>query len=490
MPERSLATATPAAPPAAAARRGRAEPGVLLALYAVLFAAWDLAGGTFRVYPDLWQLLPWPPLLEDLGGSLLDLHAQPPLLNLLFGAALRLGVATGWPLERILEPIYFLAGAATVLVTWVVAARLVPRRGVRIAVLLVLLLNPYFYAVHHYLFYTAWELLLLSLVALLGIRYLAVPTPGRLAAVLGVATVLVYARSAFHPLWFAATAAALVALASGHARAARTRHLVVAALALALALAWPLKNLARFGVFGFSSWSGVSLARGLPTGEPLLPSGYPQRLAAFARASTEPPDPRAVVEAQRLVPPELASRPTLAAVTKPDGSPNWNHYALVPLSRAVGDAALERLRDDPGLLLYKAVDFYLNGYAVYEARWPYTAEFSPELTVGDAWARAYELLVFQRFRPYDGRRTAATTGFALLFPLVVGGALLLLWRRRPWAVEERAIALLLGTILWILALVVLVDGPEGNRVRFCTEPYLLLVAGWAVCAVRSARARS
>ncbi len=47
-----------------------------------------------------------------------------------------------------------------------------PRSGVRIGVLAVLLLNPYFYAVHHYLFYVAWELLLL---ALLGLRQLERP---------------------------------------------------------------------------------------------------------------------------------------------------------------------------------------------------------------------------------------------------------------------------------------------------------------------------
>jgi uncharacterized membrane protein AbrB (regulator of aidB expression) len=33
---------------------------------------------------------------------------------------------------------------------------------------------------------------------------------------------------------------------------------------------------------------------------------------------------------------------------------------------------------------------------------------------------------------------------------------------------------MLFTILWVLALVLFIDGPEGNRVRFPTESFLFL----------------
>ena len=470
---------------AAAFARKHFEMIAFLAVYALLFAAWNLAGGSFRVWPDLWQLLPWPPLFEDLGTALLDLHSQPPFLNLLFGLALKVAVGTGVMLETVLQPIYFAIGAVTVSVITAAAARTIARTWVRRAMLSLIVLNPYFYAVHHYLFYTAWEVLFLALIVFLSLRYFDHPSAGRLAAVLSPAVLLVYTRSLFHPLWFLLFLAMLLILILPRTAAGWRPLAIVGVVALLLVAAWPLKNLVRFGFFGLSSWSGLSVARGLPTGEPLLPSGYPSRLAAFARSSTEPLEPAIAAQAQGLVPPEFQGSPALTMLTKPDGSPNWNHYALIPLSRQLGSAAFEQLRIRPSLLFMKAVDFYLNGYAIYEARWPYHREFSPEMTTGTLWAGLYEMVVFQRFRPYDPGHTGVTTGFAILFPIALVAAGIALWRRRPWGAPERAIVVMLFAILWVLALVIFVDGPEGNRVRFSTEPYLFLVAGWLMGSGRS-----
>ncbi len=462
----------------AAFARRHSETIAFLVIYTLLFAVWNLTGGSFRVWPDLWQLLPWPSLLEDLGTSLVDLHAQPPVLNLLFGLALKAAVRTGTTVEALLQPLYFVIGAVTVAAITAVASRTVARTWARLGVLLLIVLNPYFYAVHHYLFYTAWELFFLSMTAFLSLRYFEHPSPARLAATLAPAVLLVYTRSLFHPLWFALLLAVLLALGRSKASEAWKPVAMVCAVALILVAAWPLKNLARFGFFGFSSWSGMSIARGLPTGEPLLPSGYPSRLAVFARSSSEPLDPQAADAAQSLVPPEFRESPTLSVLTKPDGSPNWNHYALIPLSRQLGVAALEQLRQRPSLFFMKAVDFYLNGYSIYETRWPYQRGLSPEMTTGAIWSGAYEAVVFQRFRPYDPNQTTVTTGFAILFPFILVTTMTVLWRRRPWGAAERTVAVMLFSILWVLALVLFVDGPEGNRVRFCTEPYLFLIVGW------------
>jgi hypothetical protein len=451
-----------------------------LAVYALFFTAWNVAGGSFRVWQDLWQLLPWPPLLNDLGTSLIDLHAQPPFLNLLFGIALKAAVRTGMMVETLLQPLYFAVGAVSVATIASVASRIIPRAWVRYLVLFLILLNPYFYAVHHYLFYTAWEILFLSLTALFSLKYFEHPTAPRLAAALAPAVMLVYTRSLFHPLWFVLLLVLLLTLGRSRASSSWRQLIIVSAVVLILVTAWPLKNLVRFGFFGFSSWSGMSIARGLPTGEPLLTSGYPSRLAAFARTSSEPLDSQAAATARSLVPPEFRDRPTLSELTKPDGSPNWNHYALIPLSRQLGAAALDQLRRDPSLLLMKAVDFYLNGYAIYEARWPYQRGYSTEMTTGRTWADVYETVVFQRFRPYNPSETSVTTGFAVLFPVVLVVTGIALWRRRPWEAAERTVVIMIFSTLWVLALVIFVDGPEGNRVRFSTEPYLFLVVGWLV----------
>ena len=461
-------------------RRRYVETIIFIAVYALLFAAWNLTGGSFRVWQDLWQLLPWPPLLDNLGTSLIDLHAQPPFLNLLFGLALKAAVSTGMTVEALLQPLYFLVGAVSVVTLAALATQIMPRTWVRRATLFLILFNPYYYAVHHYLFYTAWEILFLSLTAYFSLRFFQHPTALRFSAALLPAVLLVYTRSLFHPLWFAFLLAGLLALGRQKAPSGWRQLAVVGAVALILITAWPLKNLVRFGFFGFSSWSGMSLARGLPTGEPLLPSGYPSRLAVFARSSSEPLDPQTAANAQALVPQEFRSRSTLSELTKPDGSPNWNHYALIPLSRQLGTAALQELRKRPSLLFMKAVDFYFNGYSIYEARWPYQRGLAPEMTTGAVWSDIYEAVVFQRFRPYDPNWTAVTTGFAIAFPIILLATGIVLWRHRPWGIAERTIAVMLISILWALALVLFVDGPEGNRVRFSTEPYLFLILGWLV----------
>lgn len=466
--------------PSAVFVRRHIETILFLAVYASIFTAWNLAGGSFRVWPDLWQLLPWPPLVEDLGGSLLDLHSQPPLLNLLFGWVLKVSARTGATVESLLQPVYFAIGAVTVAAFSGVAARIVPRPWIRRAVLLLFLLNPYFYAALHYLFYTAWELLYLTLAAFFSLRYFERPGAKRFAAAIAPAVLLLYTRSLFHPIWFIAFLALLAAPGRPTYPADFRSIAVVAAVGLLLVLAWPLKNLVRFGFFGFSSWSGLSIARGLPTGDPLLPTGYPDRLAAFARYGSQPVDPSAAYAARGLVPPVFRGSPTLDTLAKPDGAPNWNHYAIIPISRQLGAAAVERLRQEPSLLFYKALDFYLNGYAIYEARWPYQRGFAPELTTGDAWAGVYEVVVYQRFRAYEPDRTRVTTGFAIWFPFVLVAAVIVLVRRRPWGPEERTVVVLLFTILWVLALVLFVDGPEGNRVRFSTSPFLSLLVGWLI----------
>ena len=172
----SCAMTPPLATLPALARRQR-EPLAWVGLYAALAVGWESRGGAFKVWTDLWQLLPWPALFTDLSGSLLDLHSQPPLLNLLFGLSLKASVATGARLETLLQPVFLVAGAVTVFALAAVATRVIARPWPRRAVMLLVVANPYLHAVFHQLFYTAWELLFLSLLALLALRHLEQPSP-------------------------------------------------------------------------------------------------------------------------------------------------------------------------------------------------------------------------------------------------------------------------------------------------------------------------
>ncbi len=89
--------------------------------------------------------------------------------------------------------------------------------------------------------------------------------------------------------------------------------------------------------------------------------------------------------------------------------------------------------------------------------------------------RAYEAAVFLDFEPSKRGRA----GFALVFPLLLGAALVE-WCRASRSPESRLITLMLCCVLWVLAMVLFVDGAEGNRMRFPTEPFLFLLFAWGL----------
>jgi hypothetical protein len=463
-------------------RRARAVEGPLvLAAYAGLLAVWWITGARPQVPLSNWQYLPWPDLLDDLGRSLVDLHAQPPLMNLLLGLGLKLWRSAGIPVEAFFLAMQSLAGGLAVCAIWRVAADLVPLRPVRLAAMGFVLLNPFLYVSVFLAFYTLWEMFFLALVALGAHRYFEKPSPKRLAASIAPAFLLVHVRSLFHVAWLALLATALLGLAWTRLGAVRRQAVAVASASLLLACAWPAKNLLRFGFFGSSSWQGFNVARGLPVDPPAA-------LPVFYRGDREPIDPRLASLAAGLVPPGLRDRPALAQLAKPDGAPNWNHYAMLVVSRRMGEDAAALLRREPWLLGYKALDFYLDGYAVFEGRHSYSGDYIPQLEPGRQWARVYEAVAFQPFRPFDPAVTRLSTGFAIVFPLALCGIVYLLVRRRQrWAVAERTVLMMLLSVGWVLLLVLGVDGAEGNRVRYPTGFLFLLSAGWALSAVLGRR---
>lgn len=451
-------------------RRRKAECAIAVVVYLALCSAWRIGGGRFLIFEDLWQLLPVPALTADLGGALLDLHAQPPLLNLLFGLALK-GRAWGIAPESSLGLLQLVAGGAAVAALACVASRLIRRTWWRRAALAVVLLNPYLYASVHVLFYTVWELLFLCALAVAAARFFERPSTRRAACVLAPALALVYTRSLFHPVWLAVVAAVVVHHARSRSPRAWRATAAVAVVVLALAAAWPVKNFARFGVAGFSSWAGYNVSRGLPV-------PIPEVMAAFERRNDIVPRPTAVAAAEAAIVPAFRGRPALDALTKPDGSPNWNHPAVIGASRILGARAREALRQAPHFLFLRAADYYANGYAVYEGRYVYSTRWAAELAAFPRWALAYERGVMLAFREYDPRATRITTGFALYFPVMLAVIVAaLVRRRRPMDATARLAALLLFCAAWVLVMTLFVDGAEGNRMRFSTQPLWWLLLG-------------
>lgn len=480
-------TAPLAPPPRSLSATG--ESAACAVLFAAGFLGWIAFVRPFQVPDHYWQFLPVEALARDPLVALANLHAQPPLLNVVRWLLLRAEWATGIPGASLAALAHLVLGSATAAGLSPLARRLVPAPVPRRAILLVLLANPYLYACWAQLFYTPWEMALLVAMARLALRHFDAPSPGRFAAVLLAAALLVNTRSLFHPAWLAAVALLLLHAAAPVPPGRRGRYALVGVAVLAATLAWPAKNLARFGFFGFSSWSGFNLATGLPVVSPFLEG-----------MKTPPLPPALVAAAEGIVPPRFREDPGLAAAVKRDGSPNWNHWTVIGASRALGRGAVGWLREHPGDLLRKVRRSYFGRFALYEGRDPYKGNFavdvarrSPASDVprATAWMAAWEFVFVQRFRPPDPASPGRpTTGFAFLFPLLVAlPAAGLVLRRRSAGAEERVAALMLGCVLWVTALALLVDGQEANRLRFSTQPFLALGAAWGLGAIVGALRR-
>lgn len=447
--------------------QARREAVVWLGVYVAGLLAAQACGFRMAVPYFYFQLLPRELLSQRLGESLWNLHAQPPVVDLILGAGLKLARASGVPIETLLLALHAALGGIIVLATLSLLRRLGLRSALRTAVMLLLLLDPDFYIFLGILSYTFYELLLLTLAALAAHRFAARPTLRAYAAFCLPIVLLTYTRALFHPLWALAALGGLAAGARADQPAAR-RHIAYAfVLSVILLAAWPLKNGLRFGVWGFSSWQGFNLSRGLgidpPPGWIFSTQASPQELAD-----------RAV--ADRRVPAAWRHIPVLTQVQKQDGSPNWNHYAIIGMSAEMQRQALATWVHDPARVAAKALRDYLI-FAIYPGRNPYSGrlDWRTRQPAAVAWLAAYEK--WSLAAPIWVAGAIRPTLFALLFPiLAVAGV------RHAWALRASdrpaalALAVLLGSALWVLAAVLLIDGEEGNRMRFSTQPALWIGA--------------
>lgn len=450
----------------------RREAAFWLAVYACGAGLAFLAGWRMQVSYEMFQFLAPKLLASRLGESLFNLHAQPPLLNLLLGLALKLQRACGWRPERSLLALHLAFGAAAAVALYVLLVRLGVPRWLRGLVLALVLLDPAFYSFVLDFFYPIHELLLLALAAVAVERFLATRRPGFYAAACACLVTLTYTRALFHFAWTLAVLAVLALAAPATPERSRRPVLGTLAASLALLLAWPVKNYVRFGVFGFSSWQGYNLSQGLV-------DRYPPIWDAFVFGSL-PSQERAREALARSVPERFRAIPVLADPTKAPGAPNWNHVGIIPLARRLEGLILERLREHPELLARKAAENYRQA-VIYPGRNPYLDELDwrARTPLARFWLSFYEATVYL----YRGEnpQQGALPGFAWVLPPALLLVLVQVIRRRQTdPVGAGTAAFLLAAVLWVLAMVLLVDGREGNRIRFSTQPLLYAAVAWSL----------
>lgn len=411
------------------------------------------------------QLLDAVQLQNNLWQSLLFLHSQPPLMNFILGLALKFQSFTGISAQMSLLCLHFLIGGLIIYcLDWLVV-RLVANKYARIGFMLLLLLNPMFYSFLFLYFYTIHELLLLSLLFGFIYRYYQTPRLQNYLAICLIMLGLVYTRSLFHFGWaFIVLAGLLMTNQRFFLKERRKSSLVLAVTAVLLFL-WPMKNYLLFGIFSTSSWQGYNLSRGIPLTETISID------TLFKQA-----DP------QRDVPENFQHIQTVHQVKKSDGSFNWNYYSLIGYGQRLQEETLNLIWEKPQILGEKAITNYTNRYIIYSGRNPYDGLYDRRSTGTPSlytWVSFYEKLLFQNvkgFPPFDDVNV-----FFFLFPIVMLLSLIKMahsWRQK--SAEIQTIWWIWLTIMWVLLMILFVDGLEANRIRFSTEPFLILLAAWLI----------
>lgn len=457
------------------------RPELLLILLFVVSRLWlhRLGVRIDRLPSDAWQLVD-PPLLQDaLLESLLYLHSQPPLYNLLVAALMRLGDAA--TAVRAMDLLYTTLGLVLALSVFHLLRQLAVGRWTSFAAAALFTLSPAAVLYESFPLYTQPAAALLCLCAVLFVRMIRAFTPWKALALFLAMAALIYLRSLFQLGWLVV----LLGFCSWVLPRHRRDLLLAAAFPMALVAALYGKHYYLTGQFSTSSWLGMSLAKLTTMQLPLAerqalvragvlspralqapfagPEGYPDALAATA------PTGIAVLDQTR----------------KRSGAANLHHAVYPAVSRQYLDDALAVIRHRPTAYL-SGVTTALLLYCRPAADYPF---LEPQRSRIEPMNRLYNRVVAgQPTYPIEaGLATfrAGEIGYLIVAGLVVSVLFALPAVRRCLRGHGSDADAIL-TFLWLNVLYVTAVGnaleiDENQRFRYLVNP-LLTVTFTAIVA--------
>lgn len=443
-----------------------------LLVLTLIFAATRLAYLQSGAHPDdpevvpgrVWHALDVNWLANDLWRSLLHLHSQPPLYNLILGLYFKFGGA--WAVG-LMQLSYLGVGWGVTALLYDLARRLgasVPAAATTTALYAA---GPAALAFELWLFYPLLEAFLLLIAAHQLHEYVSSGRDRPLAVFLGSLGTMLLLRSYFHPLWYlAGTALAL------HLRPRAWRRAVaLVAIPLMLSVGWSAKNWALFGVFSGSSWLGMSLSR--ITIQQLPPR---QRRALVREGALSP-----LARKDSFQPLHnyagLAGLPGKVGVLALDEPrkwnrrPNFNHLAYVDLSRRYLADALAVIRRRP--------DAYWTG--IKEAVRLYFRPVNDDRQIQRLTApiarydRIYGRIVYGA---WDGLCVFVLVGQPLLLSWAIASGFRAARQGDATSAARASVLLFVAfNTLYVFAATSLVEVGENFRFRFAVEPLLTLLVG-------------
>ncbi len=286
-------------------------------------------------------------LQTDLLCSLWNLHAQPPLYNLLGALIMRLA-----PVDRCLENVYVLnviMGAAICGLLYFPAQVLLRRRWLSTVLCGMVALHPSLLLYEAYALYDVLTAFLIA-AGLACMAFFCQRCRLRwLAGFMFGLNLLVLTRTIFHPV-ILGPALLLVCIWAG----ARWRQMFVLTLLISLpSVTWCTKNYVKFGFWGTTSWTGMNLwriaAADYPSAERenLVKAGF---LNAMVAADNDFPWPR-----------ELSAHGYNATSSIPAlNGQNFNNINIPSASRVYQSSALRLIRYDPRRYMHTVRQAFLR----------------------------------------------------------------------------------------------------------------------------------
>jgi hypothetical protein len=469
--------------------------GGALCIFAIVHVV--IAGSLDVVsYEHLWQLAP-PAWLVDksLWSVIVSFHAQPPGLITLQWAGANLS-------PKIIELSLLLSAAAYVCCSGVIAAAVTKSRIIGLLTALYISLHPSTLLYSHWFFSPIY---LSAFVAITLVLILYWARSGNVAF-LAWALVVLSLASLFHAAYLPALLFSLFLMlfllfqSNGLAGLKRPGIFIPMIFSLAIGFFAPVKNYVVFDIFASSSWGRLNLAKLYTDQDPWA------RCEQAVRASKAKPARPGNTERSGYA--GLMDADLLFAPVKPRGAVNLNHVAVLQCQESTALLARINSRSIGG-------NFLRAGFELFTVpAWDYKWLGSANLRRIEPLVKTFELFVSRgvnpRFLHYskkergneDHARPEGPMSLVSIATVVMSVLVIFSWSAvtfrilagapRIWrggvsidpgdaavrAYAAVAYACLLAGL--ILAIMILANGEELNRMRFSMSPLFLAALGWAV----------
>jgi hypothetical protein len=468
--------------PAGLTLRKLVWPLTVAAAFAVSRLLYAWAGVRFDATPLdwFWQYLDPVALREHFFESILNLHSQPPAMNMFLGIVLNLAPGRE---STVFAAAYLLTGLGLALGIYLLASELGVRHWLAAVIAALFTVSPACVLYESWLFYTCPVTACVVYATLFAARYLRTSRFRDAAGLFAVTGLAALTWSLFHLLWLLIPLGLLLYLRPR----LRRRTLVAAAVPIVLVAGWYAKNLALFGEFTASTWGGMNFSK--MTNAMLFPQ---ERRALYeagviSDVSLQPPFssldkyPAIADSTQRTGVAVLDTR------TKTGGAANYNNLAYVEVARRAGSDAWRVLRARPvsylrglaaaWLTFFQPPDLYL---LLAPNRERIAALTDGVNTVLGRFGRRPDSAL-RRTDPgsYYARGLLSTQLWAVIayLLLMAGGPVMLVFRRRSNPLLGPGLLLLWATVCYVALAGNLIEVGENNRFRFTADPLVLCALG-------------